>query len=98
MKYSIHDEKKVKEILQENKLPAFRYAQIENAIYKNYINDFNEIGTIPKVMREVLNKNFFYESMTVDTIKTSENGQTTKILFKTKKDEFIEAVIMRHQT
>ncbi len=98
MKYSIHNEEKVKEILKENKLPPFRYAQIENAIYKNFITDFDEIGTIPKVMREVLKENFFYESLSVDTIKTSANGQTTKILFKTKKDEFIEAVIMRHQT
>jgi adenine C2-methylase RlmN of 23S rRNA A2503 and tRNA A37 len=43
MKYSIHNEAKVKEVLNENGFPTFRYAQIENAIYKNYIQDFQEI-------------------------------------------------------
>ena len=38
----------ISEILKENKFPAFRYAQIENALYKNFITDFQEMGTIPK--------------------------------------------------
>jgi 23S rRNA (adenine2503-C2)-methyltransferase len=59
-KYSIHNEEKVKEIMKENKMQPFRYKQIENAIYKNYVTDFNEIQTIPKDLREVLNENFFY--------------------------------------
>jgi len=96
--YSIHDEEKIKEILKENNFPTFRYAQIENAIYKNFITNFDEIETIPKIMRELLKENFFYDSMKVDTKKTSENGQTTKLLFETSKGEFIESVIMRHKT
>lgn len=98
MKYSIHDESKVKELLIENGFPAFRYNQIENAVYKNFITDFDEIGTIPKKMRELLKENFFFDSLEIDIQKTSEDGQTTKLLFKTSKDEFIEAVIMRHRT
>jgi adenine C2-methylase RlmN of 23S rRNA A2503 and tRNA A37 len=82
--YSIHDEEKIKEILKENKFPTFRYAQIENAIYKNFVKDFSEIQTIPKELRELLNNNFFYQSIEVDHIVTSANGQTTKMLFKTK--------------
>ena len=98
MKYSIHDEQKVKDILKENGFPTYRYDQIENALYKNFITDFNEIGTIPKKMRDMLTTHFFFQSLEVDTQKTSEDGQTTKILFKTSKEEFIEAVIMRHKT
>jgi len=94
--YSIHDEDKLKEFLSENKIPAFRYNQIENAIYKNYVTDFNKIETIPKDLREKLVQKFFYTTLEVDTQKTSENWQTTKILFKTKVWEYIEAVIMRH--
>lgn len=96
--YSIHDEEKVKEILKENKFPTFRYAQIENAIYKNFVLDFLEIQTIPKELREVLNNNFFYDSLEVDHMVTSSNWQTTKILFKTKSWDLIESVIMRHLT
>ncbi|MDD3645879.1 MAG: 23S rRNA (adenine(2503)-C(2))-methyltransferase RlmN [Candidatus Gracilibacteria bacterium] len=110
-KISIHDEDKLKEFLSQNKIPPFRYSQIENAIYKNFITDFNKIETIPKDLREKLKENFFYDSLEIDMQKTSENGQTTKILFKTKSPhpnpllgeereqyEYIEAVIMRHLT
>lgn len=98
MKYSIHNESKVKELLKENGFPTFRYKQIANAIYKNYIKDFHEMGTIPKKMREMLDENFSFETLSVDTQVTSADGQTTKILFKTSKWEFIEAVIMRHKS
>jgi adenine C2-methylase RlmN of 23S rRNA A2503 and tRNA A37 len=82
--YSIHDEQKVKEILEKNQEKKFRYAQIENAIYKNFISDFDEINTLSKKIREILKENFFFDSLEVDSKVTSENGQTTKILFKTK--------------
>lgn len=96
--YSIHDEDKIKELFRETKIANFRYAQIENAIYKNFVTDFNEIQTIPKEIRSFLNENFYYNSLEVDHIVTSENGQTTKILFKTKSWDLIESVIMRHLT
>jgi len=93
---SIHDEQKLIEFFQENKIPKFRYGQIENAIYKNFISNFDEIETIPKELREILNKNCFYSSLSIDHEATSSNGQTTKILFKTQDGLFIESVIMRH--
>jgi len=96
--FSIHEEEKVKSLLEENWMKKFRYNQIENAIYKNFITDFNDIQTISKETRELLVKNCFYKTLEVDHIVTSSNKQTTKILFKTSKWEFIEAVIMRHLT
>lgn len=96
--YSIHDEDKIKEFIKEIKEQPFRYAQIENAIYKNNIVDFDEITTISKPIREMLKKEFFYSSLEIDHIVTGENWQTTKILFKTKDWYFVEAVIMRHLT
>jgi adenine C2-methylase RlmN of 23S rRNA A2503 and tRNA A37 len=71
--YSIHDEEKIKELFKEAKIANFRYAQIENAIYKNFITDFDEIQTIPKDLREFLKSNFYYNSLEVDHIVTSEN-------------------------
>lgn len=96
--YSIHDEEKVKEILKLNNFPTFRYTQIENAIYKNFVTDFDEIQTIPKELRTILKENFFYQSMELDHIVTSNNLQTTKMLFKTTSWDLIESVIMRHLT
>jgi 23S rRNA (adenine2503-C2)-methyltransferase len=93
---SIHDEWAVKAFMQEHKIPSFRYWQIENAIYKNFVSEFENIQTIPKDLREKLRDNFFYSSMKVEKEVTSENGQTTKILWKTSDDKLIESVIMRH--
>jgi len=97
-KISIHDEEKVKELLIKNWHKAFRYSQIENALYKNFVSDFDKMETLSKDIRKLLNENCFLTSLSVDTSKTSSNGQTTKLLFKTSTGEFIEAVIMRHLT
>lgn len=97
-KFSIHYEKKVKELLEQNGEKSFRYAQIENAIYKNFIEDFDEMNTLSKNIRQLLKENCFFQSLEVESLVTSKNGQTTKILFKTVSWEFIESVIMRHLT
>lgn len=94
--FSIHDEKKIIELLESNGHKKFRYAQIENAIYKNFITDFSTIETLPKDIRELLVENCYYNSLTIHSEITSEDGQTTKFLFKTHDDKMIEAVIMRH--
>ena len=96
--HSIHDSQKLKEFLEEIWEKSFRYGQIENAIYKNFITDFDEIQTIPQALRDKLKENFQYTSLTVDHSATSKNDQTTKLLFKTEDDLLIEAVIMRHKT
>lgn len=96
--FSIHDEEKLRDILKQNKIASFRYDQIENSIYKNFISDFDEMTLIPKDLRKLLKENFFYDSLVLETKKTSSNNQTTKLLFKTNSWEYIEAVIMRHLT
>ena len=97
-KISIHDEKKVKELLESKWEKSFRYAQIENAVYKNFITNFDEMDTLPKSIRNILKENCFFDSLTLDHIISSDNWQTTKMLWKTETWEFIESVIMRHLT
>jgi len=98
MNISIHDEQAVKKLLEENWEKAFRYNQIENAVYKNFIDDFEQMNTLSKKTRDILKQNCFFTSMEIDSEVTSENWQTTKILWKTKDGFFIESVIMRHLT
>ena len=83
-KFSIHEEEKIKDLLKENKQQPFRYTQIENAIYKNFFTDFNEIQTLSKEVRQLLVDYCFYNTLEVEEQATSKNDQTTKILFKTK--------------
>jgi 23S rRNA (adenine-C8)-methyltransferase len=81
--FSIHDEEKLKELLAENGHKPFRYGQIENAIYKNFITKFEDIDTIPKDLRQLLNDNCYYQSLKVEEQLESKDNQTTKILWET---------------
>ena len=82
---SIHDEAGLKEILIANGHKTFRYSQIENAIYKNFVTNFDGIQTISKDLRELLNRETYYSSLTILEQIESADKQTTKILWKTKK-------------
>ncbi len=94
--FSVHDEKKIISLFEQNGHKKFRYSQLENALYKNGIWDFSAMETLPKEIRDLLIENCFYNSLTIHSEVTSEDGQTTKFLFKTHDDKMIEAVIMRH--
>lgn len=94
--FSIHDEENLVRLLTEAWEKSFRYSQIENAIYKNNIVDFDDISTISNKSKELLKNNFFYSSLIKISEITSENWQTTKILFNTSDGKAIESVIMRH--
>ncbi|MBC7503959.1 23S rRNA (adenine(2503)-C(2))-methyltransferase RlmN [Candidatus Gracilibacteria bacterium] len=94
--FSIHDEGAIIELLEANGQKKFRYAQIENAIYKNLVTDFDMIETLPQSIRDLLKDNCSYNSLSLHSEKTDPEGQTTKFLFTTHDGKMIEAVIMRH--
>ena len=96
--FSIHDESQIITLLESHGHKKFRYAQIENALYKNLVTDFSLIETLPKDIRELLISNCFYTSLTLHSEKTDPEWQTTKFLFQTHDGKMIEAVIMRHKS
>lgn len=68
--FSIHDDIKIIELLEQNGQKKFRYAQIENAIYKNLSSDFETIETLPKEVRSLLTENCFYNSLRIHSTVT----------------------------
>jgi adenine C2-methylase RlmN of 23S rRNA A2503 and tRNA A37 len=68
--FSIHDESQIISLLESHGHKKFRYAQLENAIYKNLITDFDLIETLPKDIRELLTANCYYNSLTLHSEKT----------------------------
>ncbi len=94
--FSIHDEARVKELLVTYGHKPFRYGQIENAIYKNFSENYTSIETLPKEIRALLEEHCFFTTLTLSSEITSPDKQTTKLLFSTHDNLMIEAVIMRH--
>lgn len=94
--FSIHDSDKLKAFLLEHGHKNFRYAQIEHAIYKDLVTDFDAMTTIPKELRELLKTACYFTSLSIKSAVTSDDGQTTKFLIETRDGKFLEAVIMRH--
>lgn len=68
--FSIHDEEKILALLEENGHKKFRYTQLENAVYKNLVTHFEEIETLPKEIRSLLEENCYYTSLTVHSETT----------------------------
>lgn len=94
--FSVHDQEKILDLLKLHNEKPFRYAQIEHAIYKDLIQDWNEATTLAKPLREILAKHTSFMSLTIHKRMDSEDGQTSKFLLKTHDDKMIECVIMRH--
>jgi adenine C2-methylase RlmN of 23S rRNA A2503 and tRNA A37 len=68
--FSIHDEDKILTLFEQNGHKKFRYAQLENALYKNLLTDFSLMETLPKDIRDLLSENCFYSSLTLHSEKT----------------------------
>jgi len=66
--FSIHDDIQVIDLLEKNGYKKFRYGQLENALYKNFLSDFEEMNTLPKEIRNLLTENCFYTSLSVYSV------------------------------
>lgn len=81
------------EFIKNHKQPAYRAEQIRLALYKQKIEDFDEISNIPKSFREELQNNFDIFSIKIKTVRESSDG-SVKFLFDLNDNNSIEAVYM----
>lgn len=82
------------EFFKENRVPSFRFKQLEQAVFKDLISDFEEITTFPKWLREKLSLNFSLTKL--DLVESRRSGNTVKFVLRTFDGFFIEAVLMEH--
>ena len=76
--------------------PKFRANQIFAWQNQKLVQSFNEMANLPKELIEYLNKNFILQTLTIQKKLTSEDGNTTKLLYKLSDNNLIESVIMRY--
>ncbi len=87
------DLEKLKEVLEG--MPAFREKQVKQFLFKNFVEDFDEMLSLPKDLREKLKEKCSLE-ITAEVF-ISENGDTVKVLISLTDGARIEAVLMRHE-
>lgn len=73
---------KLEKFLRDSGQPKFRLEQIKKAIYEDGASSFLEISTIPKDLRELLNKEMKILSFEVEKILVSKDKRSIKALLK----------------
>lgn len=74
--------------------PKFRIKQLYQWIYRKYIDDFDKMQNIPKLMREKLSNNFTINPFELINHEISTD-ETEKFLFKLKDNRTIETVLIK---
>ena len=85
------------ELLKKIKAEAFRYEQIQNWIFDNFIENWDQMENLPKDLRDKLSNNISLHPLEINHISGSENESTKKFLFKTKSGHSIESVLMHEK-
>ncbi len=74
--------------------PRFRQGQIEDWVYRKYVDRFSAMTNLPPALREKLEQEFAVLPLELETYSVSENGDTLKALFRLHDGEYIESVLM----
>lgn len=84
-----------KKYLEEIWEKKFRIQQVDKAIYQDLVEDFGEITTLSKTLREKMSKDLDFFRLKKINEKVSKDW-TQKVLFETKEWFKVESVLMRH--
>jgi len=96
MKHSSKYEK-IRQILSVLKQPDYRYRQITEAIFKQKIGHFEEMRSVPKVVRNELIKEIGDHVLSITPKIVQQSKQASKILFAISGDEYIESVKLSYK-
>ncbi|KKP43924.1 MAG: putative dual-specificity RNA methyltransferase RlmN [candidate division WS6 bacterium GW2011_GWF2_33_92] len=88
----------INEFAKTHNLKKYQVDQFNIGYYKTLISSFDELSTWSKQLREDLKKELLFSKLTVEKTETSNDGSTTKVLFKTGKNNYIESVLMRDKS
>src|SRR3989344_4469550 len=74
----------------------FRLKQIKKAVFQDLVENWSQVSTLPKNLREQLTKEYPLNELTEEKVLVAKNKQTIKALFKLKDGCKVESVLMRH--
>ena len=73
--------------------PAYRLEQVVNWVYRQRVDGWDAMTTLPRDLREALDRTFRFPSVTLEERRCSEDG-TEKILWRLIDGEAIESVLI----
>jgi len=80
-----------------HELKRYRLDQIYRAATKELVGEIDEVTTLPKELRtELAGEGFAFDSLAPVVAQRSNDGQTTKGLFRLADGSDVEAVLMEH--
>lgn len=86
--------KEINEFLKNNNLPSYRLKQIIKAVYQDGAACFSEITTIPKELREKMDKEIKILSFEAENVLKASNKKSFKALLKLVDGNYIETVLL----
>lgn len=84
----------IRQFLIEKKLPVYRFSQIKQAIFENFIIDFDRMTFLPQELRKNLNSNFQILPFTAKQVLASDNNCSFKAILKLKDNNIIETALL----
>ena len=86
------------DVISELGEPAYRGKQIWKAFYAEGVASFEEITTLPRLLRDKLAKRFRTDPLEPVMQRKSRDGLVEKTLFRLADGELIETVLMRYDS
>ena len=85
---------KLEKFLKNNNQPKFRLIQIKKAIFEDGVSSFSQISSLPKDLRQKLEKEINTLSFNVEKVLVSEDKKSAKVLLKLRDGNKIETVLI----
>lgn len=86
--------KELSDFLSGRGLPAFRLKQVRDAVYKQYVTDWDGITVLPADLRDVLKHGPRLVSLDTDEVLVSKSKDAVKFCFALKDGLKIESVLL----
>jgi 23S rRNA (adenine2503-C2)-methyltransferase len=82
------------ELLQMGIEPKFRVKQLYNWVYRKYVDNFEEMKNIPKLLRQKLQNKFIINPFELVNHEIAQD-ETEKFLFKLQDGRTVETVLIK---
>lgn len=84
--------------MRERGQPAFRARQVYEGVYRHLYDSYDQLTTLPRVLRDDLARELPLSAMTSVAQVTTSNGDTVKSLYETATGDQVETVLMLYRS